>query len=125
MAELNATRGPDTRGLRRLLDPEQQRDWLEGRRVPPDAAERNESLELRFRYLARYEKLLGRSQAPEMLEVLRRYGRDCLPVPRLTERHYWSISCLPSMWPAPTTAWASASGGSRSAPSDSPSSSTG
>jgi hypothetical protein len=31
-----------------------------------------------------------------VLEVLRRYGRDCIPVPRRTERHYWSVSCLPS-----------------------------
>jgi hypothetical protein len=31
-----------------------------------------------------------------VLEILRRYGRDCLPIPRQTERHYWSVSCLPS-----------------------------
>ena len=31
-----------------------------------------------------------------MLEILRRYGRDCLPIPRRTERDYWSVSCLPS-----------------------------
>jgi hypothetical protein len=31
-----------------------------------------------------------------VLEILRRYGRDCIPIPRQTERHYWSISCLPS-----------------------------
>ena len=31
-----------------------------------------------------------------MLEILRRYGRDCLPIPRRTERHFWSVSCLPS-----------------------------
>jgi len=31
-----------------------------------------------------------------VLEILRRYGRDCLPIPRRTERHYWSVSCLPS-----------------------------
>jgi hypothetical protein len=58
--------------------------------------ERSESLEQRFKYAARFEKLLRRPQAPEVLEILRRYGRDCIPTPRRTERHYWSVSCLPS-----------------------------
>ncbi len=61
-----------------------------------DAGERAESLELRLRYVAKYEKLLRRPQAREVLEILRRYGRDCIPVPLMTERHYWSVSCLPS-----------------------------
>ena len=37
-----------------------------------------------------------RPQAPEVLEVLRRYGRNCIPIPRRTERHHWSVSGLPS-----------------------------
>lgn len=61
-----------------------------------DAGERSESLELRFKYVARFEKLMRRPQAPEVLETLRRYSRDCIPIPRRTERHYWSVSCLPS-----------------------------
>lgn len=64
--------------------------------IPRDADERSESLEQRLKYVARFEKLLRRPQAPEVLEILRRYGRDCIPVPRRTERHYWSVSCLPS-----------------------------
>ena len=86
----------NTTGLRRLLDLQQQRDWMEGKTIPRDADERSESLELRFKYVARFEKLLRRPQAPEVLEILRRYGRDCIPIPRQTERHYWSVSCLPS-----------------------------
>ena len=31
-----------------------------------------------------------------MLEILRIYGETCLPIPRTTERYYWSVSCLPS-----------------------------
>src|SRR5688572_33047392 len=61
-----------------------------------DIGKRAESPELRLKYVARFEKLLRRPQAKEVLEILRRYGRDCLPVPRRTERHYWSVSCLPS-----------------------------
>jgi hypothetical protein len=61
-----------------------------------DADERAESPELRLKYVARFEKLLRRPQAQEVLEILHRYGRDCLPIPRRTERHYWSVSCLPS-----------------------------
>ena len=31
-----------------------------------------------------------------MLDILRTYGATCLPIPRRTERWYWSVSCLPS-----------------------------
>ncbi|MBX3502113.1 MAG: hypothetical protein KF889_21950 [Alphaproteobacteria bacterium] len=92
----SATRPPSTTGLRRFLDLQQQRDWMQGKTVPRDAEERSESLELRLRYVTRFEKLLRRPQAPEVLAMLRRYGRDCIPIPRRTERDYWSVSCLPS-----------------------------
>ena len=89
-------RRPSTTGLRRFLDLQQQRDWLQGKAILRDADERSQSLELRFKYVARFEKLLRRPQAQEVLELLRRYGRDCIPIPRRTERYYWSVSCLPS-----------------------------
>lgn len=73
-----------------------QHDWMRGKTILRDADERSESLEMRFNYVARFEKLLRRPQAHEVLEILRRYGRDCIPIPRWTERHYWSVSCLPS-----------------------------
>ena len=69
---------------------------MQGKAKLRDAGERAESLELRLRYVARYEKLRRWPQAREVLEVLRRYGRDCIPIPLMTERHYWSVSCLPS-----------------------------
>jgi hypothetical protein len=84
------------KGLRQFLDPGQQRDWLEGKANLRDAGERPESLELRFKYVARFQKLLGRPQAQEILEILGLYGRNCIPIARRTERHYWSVSCLPS-----------------------------
>jgi len=93
---MTANRRSSPTGLRQFLDLEQQRAWLESGLAPPDAGERPESLELRFRYLARYEKLRRRPQAEQVLEILRLYGRDCLPLPRATERYYWSVSCLPS-----------------------------
>ena len=85
-----------TTGLRRFLDLPQQRDWMQGKTTLRDADERSESMELRLKYVARYEKLLRRPQAKEVLQILRRYGRDCIPTPARTERHYWSVSCLPS-----------------------------
>ena len=94
--DVSAARRPSTTGLRRFLDLEQQRDWLQGKTIVRDADERSESLELRLKYVARYEELRRRPQAQEVLEILRHYGRDCLPIPRRTERHYWSVSCLPS-----------------------------
>jgi hypothetical protein len=84
------------KGLRQFLNPEQQRSWIEGRTTLPDSDERSESLEQRFKYVARFEKLLRRPQAQEVLEILRLYSKNCIPIPRTTERHYWSVSCLPS-----------------------------
>jgi hypothetical protein len=85
-----------TTGLRQFLNSEQQRGWMEGRMKLRDADGRSESLELRFKYAARFHKLLGRPQAQEVLEILKLYGQNCIPIPRKTERHYWSVSCLPS-----------------------------
>jgi hypothetical protein len=93
---MSATPRRGAKGLRQFLDPDQQRDWLEGETALPDAAERPESLELRFKYAARFQKLLGRPQSGEVLEILELYGGACIPIPRRTERHYWSVSCLPS-----------------------------
>ncbi|QEL22107.1 hypothetical protein FQV39_05670 [Bosea sp. F3-2] len=85
-----------TTGLRQFLDLEQQRDWIEGKTDLRDADERSESLELRFKYVTRFQKLLRRPQAQEVLEILRLYSQNCIPIPRKSERHYWSVSCLPS-----------------------------
>jgi hypothetical protein len=93
---VSAARRPSTTGLRRFLDFQQQRDWMQGKVIPRDAEERSESLELRLKYVARFEKLLRQPQAKEVLEILRSYGGECIPIPRRTERRYWSVSCLPS-----------------------------
>lgn len=93
---MSAALRPSATGLRRFLDLEQQSDWAQGKAILRDADERPESLELRLKYVPRFEKLLRRPQAPEVLALLRRYGRDCIPIPRRTERYYWSVSCLPS-----------------------------
>ncbi|MFD9899518.1 hypothetical protein [Mesorhizobium sp. NPDC059025] len=83
-------------GLRQFLDLDQQRDWLDGKIDLPDTTERSESLEQRFRYAARFEKLLRRPQGKQVLELLKLYGPACIPIPCQTERFYWSVSCLPS-----------------------------
>ena len=91
---------PSIKGLRQFLDEDQQRAWLDGE-AELDDADREESLEqqsleLRFRYAARFEKLLRRPQAEDVFDILRIYADRCLPIPRKTERFYWSVSCLPS-----------------------------
>src|SRR5437868_12733847 len=91
---------PTTRGLSQFLTAEQQRAWLDGEATLPDAAERPESLdqqslEQRFKYAGRLEKLRRRPQAQDALDILRTYAATCLPIPRRTERYYWSVSCLP------------------------------
>jgi hypothetical protein len=84
------------KGLRQFLSQEQQCAWLEGEANPVDG-DRPESddLEQRFKYSARFEKLLHRTQAEDVLDLLKTYAATCLPIPRLTERFYWSVSCLP------------------------------
>ena len=84
------------KGVRQFLSAEQQRAWMEGEASLPDAAEREESLEKRLEYAVRFEKLLRRPQAGDLLDIVRLYGKTCLPIPRRTERWYWSVSCLPS-----------------------------
>jgi len=99
LADASFESSPDrskAKGLRRFLDAGQQRAWLESEAELADAAERSESLELRFKYAARFDKLLRRPQAQDVLGILRLYGETCLPIPRRTERYYWSVSCLPS-----------------------------
>lgn len=85
-----------TTGLRQFLDLEQQRNWIAGSAALRDADERSESLELRLKYATRFQKLLRRPQAQDVLEILGLYGQNCIPVPRMSERRYWSVSCLPS-----------------------------
>lgn len=93
---MGATSRPRTTGVRQFLDLEQQRDWIAGKIDLLDAGERQESLEQRFKYVARFEKLLSRPQARELLEILGLYGPNCIPIMRKTERYYWSVSYLPS-----------------------------
>ena len=71
-------------GLRRFLDLEEQRSWMQGKAILPDAGKRRESPELRFKYVARFEKLRRMPQSAVVFKILRRYGRDCLPIPRRT-----------------------------------------
>lgn len=89
-------KAPRLTGVRQFLDPEQQRAWIEGKIDLADADERPESMEHRFKYAARFDKLLRRPQAKEVLDILGLYGPNCIPIPRRTERFYWSVSCLPS-----------------------------
>jgi hypothetical protein len=85
------------KGLRQFLDGDQQRAWLEGEANPLDGERpQSDDLEQRFKYSARFEKLLRRPQAQDVLDILRTYAAACLPIPRTTERFYWSVSCLPS-----------------------------
>jgi hypothetical protein len=95
MTAARSSAGPrQAKGLRQFLSAEQQRAWMDGELLP-DADERTESLEQRFKYTARFEKLLRRPQAQDVLDIIRRYATTCIPIPRTTERYYWSVSCLP------------------------------
>ena len=84
------------KGLRQFLDPEQQRAWLEGEATLRDGDRPDTwDFEQRFKYAGRLEKLLQRPQAEDVLAILRAYAAAAIPIPRTTERFYWSVSCLP------------------------------
>jgi hypothetical protein len=83
-------------GIGAFLDVEQQRAWVEGKARLVDAAERLDQPEQRLKYLARHEKLQRMPQARAVLDLIGRYGRDLVPIPRRTERYWWSVSCLPA-----------------------------
>ena len=84
------------RGIRQFIQNAEQSEWLEG--VPLVDGERPQShdLEQRFKFTPRFEKLLRKPQADDVLSILRAYAATCIPMPRTTERFYWSVSCLPS-----------------------------
>jgi hypothetical protein len=83
-------------GIGTLLHAEQQRAWIQGKARLVDAAVRLDQPEQRLKYLARYEKLQRMPQARAVLDLIGRYGRDFIPIPRRTERYWWSVSCLPA-----------------------------
>jgi hypothetical protein len=93
---MNRKSSQTAKGLRQFLDLEQQDEWLEGRVELADAEERQDSIEPRIKYAPRFQKLLRRPQASELFGILELYGQTCIPIPRATERFYWSVSCLPS-----------------------------
>jgi hypothetical protein len=87
---------PAVKGLRQFLDDEQQRDWLDGTILLDGDRPDSDDLEQRFKYAGRLEKLLKHPQAEDVLDILKTYAERCIPLPRTTERFYWSVSCLPS-----------------------------
>jgi hypothetical protein len=102
-AARNSTKSVVAKGLRQFLKPDLQRSWLNGETDIPDVPSRTQSLEQRFKYIGRFNKLLRRPQADDVLDILRIYGATCLPIPRRTERFYWSVSCLPGSPDKPLT----------------------
>jgi hypothetical protein len=83
-------------GIGAFLDIEQQRAWIQDGVRLVDVAERLDQPEQRLKYLARYEKLQRLPQVPAVLDLIARYARDFIPIPRQTERYWWSVSCLPA-----------------------------
>src|SRR3546814_12803264 len=85
--DMSTTPRRSTTGLRQFLNIERQRDWIESKTDFRDADERSESLELRFKYAARFQKLLRRPQAQDVLRSeARRVGQECVS----TCRSRWS-----------------------------------
>jgi len=95
IAPQSRSNGARLKGLRQLLDDEQQRAWLDGEPLEDGQRAQSDDLEQRFKFAHRFEKLLRRPQADDVLDILRTYAGTAIPIPRTTERFYWSVSCLP------------------------------
>jgi hypothetical protein len=52
------------------------RDWVQGKTTLRDTNGRSKSLELLLKYVARFQKLLRRPQAQEVLETIRFYAKS-------------------------------------------------
>jgi hypothetical protein len=102
-ATRRSTNAAPAKGLRQFLSSEEQQLWLNGEATFADSDVRAQSLEQRFKYADRFDKLLRRPQAPDVLDILQLYAATCIPIPRRTERSYWSVSCLPSTNDKPLT----------------------
>ena len=88
--------GGSTKGLRQFLDRAQQQRWMEGEALPARCCRTLGSARTAVQICSRrFEKLLQRPQAEDVLDILKTYAETCIPIPRTTERFYWSVSCLP------------------------------
>ena len=67
------------KGLRQFLSLEQQHSWLDGEASLIDSEDRSEFLEQRFNYAARFEKLLRRPQAEDVLDILSSMAGPAFP----------------------------------------------
>lgn len=83
-----------------LVPPHQQRQWLESDPLQPAAGAAEVlalvSPNLRAKTAERLTRLRQRPDCAEVLELLGRYLRACVPWPQRSEAAFWSVSCLPS-----------------------------
>jgi len=88
-----------------LVAPQEQRRWLEADPLAPLAGDDTRpqvTLDGHARTAARFRLLAGRPDCAQILELLGRYLRGCVPWPRRSELAYWGVSCLPpgpAAWP--------------------------
>lgn len=74
----------------------EQEKWLTHVFYNPLIGERKVNEEHRSKTLYNNKKFLEQPQAEDVMKVLKEYIRKTVPAPYLTERDYWSCSCLPS-----------------------------
>lgn len=79
-----------------IMPTEEQQEWLRDAERVEESGERADDPALRERYARRYQQFAQSAHAAESIEVLERYVRTTIPVPKRSEMSFWYCSCMPS-----------------------------
>lgn len=77
-----------------IMSPEEQKRWQEDIYYSNLTGDRLDDPELRNKYTTKFSRLMSLPYAEDIVGVLKKYVLKCIPVPILSEKNYWSCSCL-------------------------------
>lgn len=83
--------------LDNIIPREVQETWIETGQLSHTGRRRLENLEAqRIKYQRAFDKLCDHPRYSEVLELLKLYVLETIPIPLQTEQTFWSLSCMPS-----------------------------
>lgn len=78
-----------------IMSKADQERWLHNFDFIDDAGPRLTAPDLRGKYCKKYERLMKKPHASDVIQILRTYVRLGIPAIRRGELDFWSVSCLP------------------------------
>jgi hypothetical protein len=76
-----------------LMPPDEQVNWLNSNNHEITSDIRINDLDIRRKYQTRYKRFLTMPKSSEVIDVLRKYVKSCVPAYREGEMYYWSCTC--------------------------------